>query len=126
MRDPQTITIDGATGKPDKPQRRIDLSNLRDVRLELAYLYRKMDSGEIKTQDGTRRAFVLKTLHDVIVSAELERKLEALENGTTIRPESASGLPLRQCFGERRAAAVANCGTALPARDLHPIWWTLC
>src|SRR5438045_6888329 len=88
-------TIDGATGKPDKPQRRIDLSNLRDVRLELAYLYRKMDSGEIKSQDGTRRAFVLKTLHDVIVSAELERRLEALENGTTLRPDSASGLALR-------------------------------
>jgi hypothetical protein len=54
-----------------------------------------MDSGEIKSQDGTRRAFVLKTLHDVIVSAELERRLEALENGTTLRPESAPGLPLR-------------------------------
>lgn len=98
MTERQPETIDGKTGKPDKPnkaQRRIDLSSLRDVRLELAYLYRKMDSGEIKSQDGTRRAFVLKTLHDVIVSAELERRLEALENGTTLRAKSAPGLSLR-------------------------------
>jgi len=95
MSERQAETIDGKTGKPDKAQRRIDLSNLRDVRLELAYLYRKMDSGDIKSQDGTRRAFVLKTLHDVIVSAEIEKRLEALENGTTLRPESASGLSLR-------------------------------
>src|SRR5437660_193028 len=36
-----------------------------------------------------------KTLHDVIVSAELDRRLEALKNGTTLRPERAAGLPLR-------------------------------
>lgn len=72
-------TIDGATGKPEGTPRRIDLSSLRDVRLELAYLYRMMDAGEIQTQDGTRRAYVLKTIHDVIVSAELERRIGELE-----------------------------------------------
>lgn len=59
--------------------RRIDLSTLRDVRLELAAVYRQMDAGSIATQDGTRRAYVLKTIHDVIVSAELERRLVELE-----------------------------------------------
>lgn len=76
-------TFDGNTGQPEdtlqKPVRRIDLSSLRDVRLELAVVYRKMDSGEIESQDGTRRAFVLKTIHDVIVSAELERRIIELE-----------------------------------------------
>lgn len=72
-------TIDGATGKPEGTPRRIDLSSLRDVRLELASLYRKMDAGEIQTQDGTRRAYVLKIIHDVIVSAELERRIAELE-----------------------------------------------
>ncbi len=75
-------TIDGAIGKPVDgvtPPRRIDLSSLRDVRLELAAVYRKMDAGEIQTQDGTRRAYVLKTIHDVIVSAELERRITVIE-----------------------------------------------
>ena len=49
------------------------------MRLELAAVYRKMDAGEIQTQDGTRRAYVLKTIHDVIVSAELERRIAELE-----------------------------------------------
>lgn len=83
-------TIDGETGNPDPTPRRIDLSNLRDVRLELAAVYRKMDAGEIESQDGTRRAYVLKTIHDVIVSAELERRIDELEARATHRalPES--------------------------------------
>ena len=74
-----TQTIDGATGKPDPTPRRIDLSTLRDVRLELAMVYRKIDANEIESQEGTRRAYVLKTIHDVIVSAELERRITELE-----------------------------------------------
>ena len=75
----QSETIDGASGKPEGTPRRIDLSSLRDVRLELAAVYRKMDSGTIESQEGTRRAYVLKTIHDVIVSAELERRIDELE-----------------------------------------------
>ncbi len=75
----KTETFDAATGKPDPTPRRIDLSNLRDIRLELAALYRKVDADEIDSRDGSRRAFILKTLHDVIVSAELERRIIELE-----------------------------------------------
>ena len=86
-------TIDGKTGRPDPTPRRIDLSDLRDVRLELAAVYRKMDAGEIESHEGTRRAYVLKTIHDVIVSAELERRITELEEGRASigRP----GLPYR-------------------------------
>jgi hypothetical protein len=90
-------TLDGATGKPDPTPRRIDLSTLRDVRLELAALYRRMDSGELESQDGTRRAYVLRIIQDVIVSAELERRLiELEERHEEQRREAgrrASGLP---------------------------------
>lgn len=79
-------TIDGATGKVEptpgafgKDGRRIDLSNLRDVRIELARLYRQMDAEQITSADGSRRAFVLKTIHDVIVSAEIEKRVDELE-----------------------------------------------
>lgn len=87
-------TIDGATGKPDPTPRRIDLSSLKDIRLELAAVYRKMDGGDIESQDGTRRAYVLKTIHDVIVSAELERRIQDLEErqrlpGTRSLPNAA-------------------------------------
>lgn len=88
----RTQTIDGATGKPiDTPccgdatgegkHRRIDLSTLRDVRLELAAVYRKMDAGDISSQEGTRRAYVLKTIGEVITVADFERRLEELESG---------------------------------------------
>ena len=81
--------IDGETGKPDPTPRRIDLSTLRDVRLELAHVYREMDGGRLASQDGTRRAYVLRQIHDCIVSAELERRIGELE----ARAEAHGGRP---------------------------------
>ncbi len=94
-RNPETI--DGQTGKPegtptDKPDRRIDLSSLRDVRLELAYLYREIDAERIESRDGSRRAFVLRQIHDCIVSAELERRIAELEERQS---SPRTGLPYR-------------------------------
>ena len=86
-------TIDGTTGKVVPTSRRIDLSSLRDVRLELAAVYRLMDSGSIPSQEGTRRAYVLKMIHDVIVSAELERRIIELESQ---QPRPGSGRRARQ------------------------------
>ena len=86
-------TIDGATGKPVDTPRRIDLSSLKDVRLELAAVYRKMDANEIQSQEGTRRAYVLKTIHDVIVSAELERRITELEEQQVLTNSSRALLP---------------------------------
>lgn len=76
-REPQTIDVE--TGKPIPTPRRIDLSTLRDVRLELAHVYRDLDAGRIESQEATRRAYVLKMIHDVIVSAELEFRIAELE-----------------------------------------------
>src|SRR5690349_9367679 len=78
-------TIDHVTGKPDptplgKRPRRIDLSTLRDVRLELAAVYRMIDAGEIPSQEGTRRAYVLRAIGEIIELAELERRIEELES----------------------------------------------
>jgi len=86
-------TIDGTTGKVVPTSRRIDLSSLRDVRLELAAVYRLMDSGGIPSQEGTRRAYVLKMIGDVLVSAELERRIIELENQ---QPRPGSGRRARQ------------------------------
>lgn len=75
----EALTIDGATGTPVPTPRRIDLSSLRDVRLELAALYRRIDAGEIKSQDGTRRAYVLRQIADILALTELERRVAELE-----------------------------------------------
>lgn len=72
-------TIDGATGLPEPTPRRIDLSSLRDVRIEMANVYRAMDSGEIASQEGTRRVYVLRQIADVITVAEVERRIAELE-----------------------------------------------
>ena len=75
-------TFDGETGKPDIPHRRIDLSNLRDVRLELASLYRQVDAGDMESTEANKRAWLLRQIHDVLVSAELERRIIELEEQT--------------------------------------------
>jgi len=84
-------TLDGATGIPVATPRRIDLSSLRDVRLELAHVYRQIDSGAIPSQEGTRRAYVLKTIAEIITLSELERRVEQLE---LRRAQNTVGLPV--------------------------------
>lgn len=78
--DGETGTVEPTQGAFGKGGRRIDLSNLRDVRIELARLYRMVDAEEIKSADGSRRAYILKTVQDVIVNAELEGRLQELED----------------------------------------------
>jgi len=89
-------TIDVATGTPDPTPRRIDLSTLRDVRLELAAVYRQMHSGEIESQDGTRKAYVLKTIADVIALADLERRIADLEERGSLPGQKALPASLAQ------------------------------
>lgn len=69
-----------AIGKDGKPRRRIDLSTLRDVRLEMANVYREMEAGTIEDAAGTKRVYVLRNIADVITVAEIERRLIELED----------------------------------------------
>src|SRR5215470_14770787 len=72
-------TIDGETGKPLPTPRTINLSNLRDVRLEMAYVYRQVDCGNLEAQEGTRRVYILRQIGDILSVAELEARLLELE-----------------------------------------------
>lgn len=81
----QTEVIDGETGKVEPAPRRIDLSSLRDVRLEMAYVYRQLDAGEIPSQDASRRVYVLGEIGKVITTAEFEKRLAAIESRMTGR-----------------------------------------
>lgn len=108
-REPETI--DGATGELDptpasgngkgKAPRRIDLSNLRDVRIEMAHVYRQVDAEQIESSEGSRRVYMLRQIADVITIAELEKRIEELEQTAT--PTAAGDHP----------------GAALPAPTLN-------
>ena len=89
-------TIDGQTGKPDPTPRRIDLSSLRDVRIEMAACYRAVDAGTIESQDASRRVYILRQIADVIVNADLERRVAELEE--------RRGTSLPAGTGERRSS----------------------
>jgi hypothetical protein len=100
-----TQTIDGATGKLDPTPRPIKLSDLRDVRLEMAYVYRQMDAGKLEAQEGTRRVYVLDRIKDVIELAEFEKRIAELErsagltdsfNGERASPMLPQALPEKQ------------------------------
>jgi hypothetical protein len=103
----QAQIIDAATGTLEdtpgdfgtcgKDGRRIDLSNLRDVRLEMARVYRQSDAGVIKTQDATRRVFILRQIGDILHHAELEQRVIDLEErmARQIAQRGHAGLPAR-------------------------------
>lgn len=85
-------TINGETGKPDPTppaQRRIDLSNLRDVRIELANVYRAMDAGALEEAAATKRAYVLQAIGKVI---EAENEATIMERITVLEEQLAGGV----------------------------------
>jgi hypothetical protein len=84
------FVIDGATGLPVPPtpakrEKFIPLSTLDDVKVELARLYRQTKAGKVETADASRLAFILNSLGRVIVDAELEQRIAALEQSTDER-----------------------------------------
>jgi hypothetical protein len=59
--------------------RRDRLASLTEVRFEMARVYRQMRSGKVRTQDGTRLAYVLSMIGKLIEATDLQARLEALE-----------------------------------------------
>lgn len=81
------FVIDGATGLPVPPtpakrEKFIPLATLNDVKMELARLYRQAKAGKVETSDASRLGFILNTLSRVIVDAELEARIQQLEQLT--------------------------------------------
>ncbi|GAB4140311.1 MAG: hypothetical protein Tsb0016_07420 [Sphingomonadales bacterium] len=66
----------------------MSLASLKDVRSEMAHVYRLARAGEIKTQDATRLAYVLRQVADIIAHAEIEDRLNALEGVYTVKDRS--------------------------------------
>lgn len=66
---------------PAPVRKRTKLGTVREIRAELARVYRKAKSGEIDTTTATRLAYLLDLMARMIERAELENRVEALENG---------------------------------------------
>lgn len=78
--------IEGETGKVaptpgafGKDGRRIDLSSLRDVRLEMVRIYRMQDAELIDSGEMNKRIWALGEIGKIITIAELEKRLGELE-----------------------------------------------
>ncbi len=81
----QPVEIDGLTGEViDYPaghkRYRAKLDTLNDVKREMAKVYRESRSGLIDSQDATKHVWVLQALGKIIVDADLEKRIERLEN----------------------------------------------
>lgn len=66
--------------RPTPLIKRTKLSNVREIRAELARVYRRAKAGEIDTGTATRFAYILDLMSRMIERAELEGRIEALED----------------------------------------------
>lgn len=75
-------TIDGESGKPLPVPARIPctrLSTVREIRREMATVYRLARYGRMRTQDATRLAFILTQIVKTLEFEDLQLRLETLE-----------------------------------------------
>lgn len=73
------VTFENTSGKVVATPKKIDLSTINDVRLEMASVYRGMRSGSIETSDGSRLVYVLTQVGKMIEMHDLELKIKLLE-----------------------------------------------
>jgi hypothetical protein len=55
------------------------LATLKDVRLEMAYIYKRMENRIIEVADGSRLIYSLRQIGDIITMSEFEERIELLE-----------------------------------------------
>jgi hypothetical protein len=81
MHEPFEDTDDLVTPTPSK----VDLRDVHAVRRELGSVYRDMRAGRVKTQDGTRLAYVLDMIRKAYETGELQNRMMLLEQALRIR-----------------------------------------
>jgi hypothetical protein len=73
------VTVENASGKVVATPKKIDLSTINDVRLEMASVYRGMRNGSIETSDGSRLVYVLGQIGKMIELHEIVLRVNKLE-----------------------------------------------
>lgn len=61
--------------------KRTKLGNLREIRAELAKVYRAVKRGDMDTTTGTRLTYILTQLANLTMDSEIEERLNELERG---------------------------------------------
>ena len=74
-----SVTVENSSGKVVATPKKIDLSTINDVRLEMASVYRKMSAGNIETSDGSRLVYVLGQIGKMIELHEIVLRVDKLE-----------------------------------------------
>lgn len=64
---------------PRPKSERIRLGNIKDVRYEIAKVYREARAGLMPTQEATRLVYMLISLGNMIRDSELEERIVKLE-----------------------------------------------
>lgn len=85
---PVAVVDQQDTRSPTLPRCNIRLKTHKDVRRELARLYRDARSGIVPTQDATRLAYLLDRLARVMEGGLLEQRIEMLERKADAIQES--------------------------------------
>jgi hypothetical protein len=78
QREPLTLDSAGGLPTPHRP-RHIKLRTIDDCRREAEKVHRDMRNGRIEPQTGTRLAYVLSQIAEMIEAHELEQRLAVLE-----------------------------------------------
>ena len=73
------VTVENASGKVVATPKKIDLSTINDVRLEMASLYRAMKAGNVEASDGSRLVYVLGQIGKMIELHDIEKRVDQLE-----------------------------------------------
>lgn len=74
----EVITSNPTLPKPSRPR----LANIKDVRREIAAVYKEARTGVIPTQEATRLVYMLISLGNMIKDTELEERITKLEKTT--------------------------------------------
>lgn len=67
--------------KEDSGKKKIPLSCLRDVRLEMSKIYRLSRAGKLESQELSRLVFALGQIGKIIELETFEQRIERLERG---------------------------------------------
>lgn len=101
----EPMTIDSKSGKvlPTR-NKKIDLSTVNDVRLEMANVYRGMKSGSIEASDGTKLVYVLGAIGKMIEAGDIKQ----IESAKNIDSQNVNLHDAREKLMGRLKTAIAN------------------
>ncbi len=77
----QLAVLEGVAIEAPPPPKYIRLGSIRQIRYELAAVYRLVRTGKLASGEGTRLTYILNTLAQMTVDSQFEERLSELEEG---------------------------------------------